>query len=184
MKSIVLPCFIVLLLSLQQDGSVTKPSQAGEALEVKGHVVLFDWSLHGLGSRSAEDLVVRLSEPRRTLPRYVRVVYPGVAELAPDEIKAKYGLSNQLFVGRGAVWTFQLLSPKGLGEESLCDRNYLPVKVTDELGSIEIPQFFPTPGTPGEKVPTLSSLPCFMMIEHPRAVGPTAPQRPRSLPDR
>ena len=168
-------CLVITLLSLEQISAVSRAQTDEEIFEVKGRIVLFDWRRHGLEDTFEEDFVARVYVSKKGLPRYVRVVYPGVAYLAPEEHKSKYRLAQQLFVGRGNLWTFRLRHPqKGTLEQSLCNRSHEPINVTDELGSAQLPAYFPTPGALGEKVPALASLPCFVMTEHPRSENSSA----------
>lgn len=180
MRLSLLVCLAILLLSLDQRSAVSRTQMNEETFEAKGRIVLFDWRRHGLEDTFEEDFVVRLSVSKNGLPRYVRVVYPGVAYLAPEELKAKYRLAQQLFVGRGDLWTFRLRRPqKGTLEQSFCNRSHQPFNVTDELGSVKLPAFFPTPGALGEKVPALASLPCFIMTEHPSGENASAREKER-----
>ena len=168
MKKEFLVCMMVTILSLLHASARSLAQTNEEIFEVKGRIVLFDWRRHGSKDTFEEDFVVRLSVSKKGLPNYVRVVYPGVAYLAPEELKAKYKLAQHLFVGRGDLWTFRLRRPQtGTLEQSFCNRSHQPFDVTDELGSVKLPAHFPTPGALGEKVPALASLPCFIMTEHP-----------------
>lgn len=169
---------LITVLLLEQMSAVSRAQTNEEFFEIKGRVVLFDWRRHGLESTFEEDFVVRLSISIKGLPRYVRVVYPGVAYLAPEDLKAEYRLAQRLFVGRGNLWMFRLRRPqKGTLEQDLCHRNYESINVIDELGSVQLPAYFPTPGSLGEKVPPLTSLPCFIMTEHPRVENSSARQQ-------
>src|SRR5687768_10623939 len=112
MRVSLLVCLVITLLSLEQKSSASRTRTDEEIFKVKGRIVLFDWRRHGLEDTFEEDFVVRLSVSKKGLPRYVRVVYPGVAYLAPEELKAKYRLAQQLFVGRGDLWTFRLRRPQ------------------------------------------------------------------------
>ena len=168
MKVSLLLCLVIILLSLEQRNAASRAQTNQDFFEVKGRIVLFDWRRHGLEDTFEEDFVVRLSVSKNGLPRYVRVIHPGVAYLAPEELKAKYKLAQHLFVGRGDLWRFRLRLPqKGTLEQDLCNRAHQPLNVTDELGSVKLPAYFPTPGALGEKVPALASLPCFILTEHP-----------------
>ena len=158
---------LVTLLSLEQTSS-SRAQANEEDFEVKGRIVLFDWRRHGLEDTFEEDFVVRISASKEQLPRYVRVIHPGVASLAPEEVKRKYRLEQHLFIGRGDLWTFRLRRPqKGTLDQDFCNRSHEPIDVKDELGSVQLPAYFPTPGSLGEKVPALASLPCFILTERP-----------------
>lgn len=181
MKLSLLVCLVITLLSLEQRSAVSCVQTNEEFFEVKGRIVLFDWRRHGLEDTFEEDFVVRLSASKKGLPRYVRVIYPGVAYLAPEELKAKYKLAQHLFVGRGDLWTFRLRRPqKGTLDQDLCNRSHEQMNVTDELGTVQLPAYFPTPGALREKVPALASLPCFIMTEHPSGENASARERESS----
>ncbi len=159
---------IALLLAatccLASGGQLAHPTS--DVLSMRGRVVMFDWSLHSLDHTYAEDLVVRTTEPRGGTPRYIRVVYPGVAHLAPGGVKASYALPRGLFVARGDVWTFRLHEGSRY-PWAACRRNFSRIRLSDDLGTIELPPFSRTPGADSEAIPSLDSLPCFVMEDRP-----------------
>lgn len=150
-----------------QVSSLSSAQQNEPTIELVGRVVLFDWGLHTYEARYAEDLVVRVHNPVNSEEAYVRIVYVGVAELAPEELKAKYRLNNALFVGRGTLWKFRLRRPQAHLDVIECGTTYEFHTVSDELGTAKIPRYFPSPGAIGENVPAVSTLPCYLMTDKP-----------------
>ena len=158
---------LVTLLSLEQTSS-SRAQANEEDFEVKGRIVLFDWRRHGLEDTFEEDFVVRISASKEQLPRYMRVIHPGVASLAPEEVKRKYRLEQHLFIGRGELWTFRLRRPqKGTFDQDFCNRSHEPIDVKDKFRIGTTFSVLSDARVAGRKSTALASLPCFILTERP-----------------
>jgi hypothetical protein len=128
----------------------------GETL--RGRIVLYDWAAHE--TTSGDDFVVKTTDSN--MP-YARVIYKPLWGFDASPAQPKDRLDRLAFVGRGASWSFDVRQPHSVEEKAGCSSQIVNHKYEDESGSGEIPRFIPTPGAATEKVPSLQSLPCFIL---------------------
>jgi hypothetical protein len=125
---------------------------------LQGHIVLYDWTAHE--TTSGDDFVVKTADANTP---YVRVIYKPFWGFNAPPAQPKDRLDRLAFVGRGANWSFVVHQPQSVEEKAGCSSRIVNHKYEDENGSGEIPRFIPTPGAATEQVPSLQSLPCFIL---------------------
>lgn len=125
---------------------------------LRGRIVLYDWAAHE--TTSGDDFVVKTTDSN--MP-YARVIYKPFWGFDAPPMQQKDRLDRLAFVGRGTSWSFAVHQPQSVEEKAGCSSRIVNHKYEDESGSGEIPRFIPTPGAATEQVPSLQSLPCFIL---------------------
>jgi hypothetical protein len=120
--------------------------------------VLYDWFSHE--QTSNDEFVIKTSDPGTP---YVRLIYRAYWGFDAPTPSSKDVLDRWAFIGRGVMWTFSVHSPETSGEKMACAFSVAGFKYEDETGSGEVPRFILTPGADASGVPSISTLPCFIL---------------------
>jgi len=128
---------------------------------LQGRIVLYDWASHE--ATTNDDFVLKTVDAKDSSPRYARVIYKPFWGFDAPKAAAKDVLDRWAFVGRGASWNLTVRAPQTSEERAACSAPIVNHKYEDETGSGEIPRFVPTPGADMERIPSVQSLPCFIL---------------------
>ena len=154
--AVFLTCTAWLWLAAQQPLSGLFKNDSDTTL--RGRIVLYDWATHE--TTSGDDFVVKTADSNEP---YARVIYKPFWGFDAPPAMPKDRLDRWAFVGRGSTWNFTVHPPQNVEEKAACSSHIVNHKYEDESGTGEIPRFVPTPGATTEKIPSLQSLPCFIL---------------------
>ena len=164
MKRIVILALAILTVASLSVAALQSPAEpltgTGEK-RLQGRIVLYDWASHE--ATTNDDFVLKTVDSKNSSPQYARVIYKPFWSFDAPKATAKDLLDRWAFVGRGASWSFTVHAPQNSEERVACSAPIANHKYEDETGSGEIPRFVPTPGADIEKIPSVQSLPCFIL---------------------
>ena len=148
-------------LSVAAQQSIPSLQSGRGERKLHGRIVLYDWVSHE--TTSNDDFVVRNPDARAGNPPYARVIYRPFWGFDAPQATPKEVLDRLAFVGKGATWEFTVYAPQTSQELAACSAPIVNHKYENENGSGELPRFIPTPGAEGANVPSVASLPCFIL---------------------
>lgn len=129
--------------------------------KLHGRIVLYDWVSHE--TTANDDFVIKIPDARDGNPTYARVIYRPLWGFDAPPAAAKEVLDRWAFVGRGASWEFTVYAPQTSQEVAACSAPIVNHKYEDENGHGELPRFIPTPGAEEANIPSVASIPCFIL---------------------
>jgi hypothetical protein len=124
---------------------------------------MYDWTLHELTNN--DEFIVKVISKGSTSPEFLRVIYRVNWGWDAPSSSASERLDRLAFVGRGAIWDFDLSTPQTEEERKACNARIVPHRFEDEEGSGTLPRYVATPGGQELLEPQLQTLPCRILLK-------------------
>lgn len=128
---------------------------------LRGRITLYDWLQHE--TTSTDDFVVKTLAPS---VRYVRVIYKPEWGFDAPSSSGSTRLDRLAFVGRGPVWDFDVHAPETPEQVAACSAPITDHRYKAKSGTESIPRFVSAPGAVTHGVPSINSLPCFILARN------------------